>query len=86
MESLIADTGFVVALVNRSDSRHTDVLDVYLRYPQILLPQLVLVEVAYLVGRDASIDTTVRFLQGVSASRFNLIAAADSDIPAPPVS
>jgi predicted nucleic acid-binding protein len=80
MESIIADTGFVVALANRSDLRHNDVRPVYLRYPLILLPQLVLVEVAYLIGRDVGISAVVQFLQGLPASRFEIIAATDQDI------
>ncbi|MFN4815583.1 MAG: hypothetical protein ACK5EU_10950 [Pseudanabaena sp.] len=50
METAIADTGFVVALLNRSDTRHQDVLPIYLQRSQILLPQTALVETAYLVG------------------------------------
>lgn len=80
MESIIADTGFVVALVNRSDQRHQDVLPIYLKYPSILLPQLALVEVAYLIGRDAGIPTVIKFLKGLPASRFEIIAATHQDI------
>ena len=80
METVLADTGFVVALANQADRRHPDVVSVYLRYPQILLPQVALVEVAYLVGRDAGIATTVRFLQGLPASRFETIAVGNGDI------
>ncbi|MEL6779508.1 MAG: PIN domain-containing protein, partial [Cyanobacteria bacterium J06597_16] len=80
MESVIADSGFVVALVNRLDQRHADVRPVYLKYPQILLPQLVLVEVAYLIGRDVGIPTVVKFLKGIAASRFELIEATAQDI------
>ncbi len=80
MERVIADTGFIVALANRSDKRHTDVAPIYLQYPQILLPQVVLVEVAYLIGRDAGVTTVIKFLQGLSASRFELIAATEQDI------
>lgn len=80
MESVIADTGFVVALANRADHRHTDVLPVYLQHPLIFMPQLVLVEVAYLIGRDADIATVVKFLKGLPASRFEIIAATDQDI------
>ena len=80
MESVIVDTGFVVALVNRADHRHSDVLPVYLQHPLILMPQFVLVEVAYLIGRDAGILTVVEFLRGLPASRFELIAATDQDI------
>ena len=80
MESVIVDTGFVVALVNRADHRHSDVLPVYLQHRLILMPQFVLVEVAYLIGRDAGILTVVEFLRGLPASRFELIAATDQDI------
>jgi len=80
MESVIADSGFIVALANRADSRHADVQPIYLQYSKILLPQLVLVEVAYLIGRDVGIPTVVRFLKGIPASRFELIEATSQDI------
>lgn len=80
MERVIADTGFVVALTNRFDTRHEEVKIVYLQYPRILLPKAVLVEVAYLLGRDAGIQTVVAFLRGLPASRFVLIEATDPDI------
>lgn len=69
---VVADTGFVVALLNRSDIRHTEVIAVYLQYQPILLPQTVLAEVSYLVGWDAGILTVVAFLRGMAASRFSL--------------
>ena len=80
MERVLADTGFVVALANRADKRHSDVLPIYQQYPQILLPHLALVEIAYLIGRDAGIATTVKLLQGIPASRFRAIAATDADL------
>ncbi|MHC5732527.1 MAG: type II toxin-antitoxin system VapC family toxin, partial [Nostoc sp.] len=64
----VADTGFVVALLNRSDTMHSLVATVYVQQKQILLPQTVLAELAYLVGRNAGIATVVAFLQGLSAS------------------
>ncbi|WP_236738694.1 type II toxin-antitoxin system VapC family toxin [Chroogloeocystis siderophila] len=77
---VVADTGFVVALLNRSDIRHTEVIAVYLQYQQILLPQTVLAEVTYLLGRDAGILTVVAFLRGIAASRFKLAALTNSDL------
>ncbi|AFY35074.1 type II toxin-antitoxin system VapC family toxin [Calothrix sp. PCC 7507] len=76
----VADTGFVVALLNRSDGMHNNVTTIYTQQKQILLPQTVLAEVAYLVGRNASILTVVAFLQGLSASRFSLVALTDQDV------
>jgi uncharacterized protein len=77
---VVADTGFVVALLNRSDIRHTDVVAIYQQQQQILLPQTVLTEVAYLLGRDAGISTAIAFLRGIGASRFNLVALTDVDL------
>ncbi|OYE01336.1 twitching motility protein PilT [Nostoc sp. 'Peltigera membranacea cyanobiont' 232] len=76
----VADTGFVVALLNRSDTMHSVVTTVYIQQKQILLPQTVLAELAYLVGHNAGIPTVVAFLQGLSASRFSLVALTDQDI------
>ncbi|WP_228014282.1 type II toxin-antitoxin system VapC family toxin [Fortiea sp. LEGE XX443] len=45
-----------------------------------MLPQIVLAELAYLVGRNAGIATVVAFLQRLSASRFSLVALTDQDV------
>jgi predicted nucleic acid-binding protein len=76
----IADTGFVVALLNQRDDRHQNVVPIYLEIPRILLPQTVLAEVAYLLGRDAGILTVTAFLKGLSKSRFQLTTLSDPDI------
>lgn len=76
----LADTGFVVALLNSSDIKHKDVTAVYLQQRQILLPQTVLAEVAYLLGRDAGIPTVVAFLRGMADSRFHVVALTDADL------
>jgi predicted nucleic acid-binding protein len=53
----VADTGFVVALLNRSNRMHDLVKRVYGQHQQIFLPQTVLAEVAYLVVRNAGTAT-----------------------------
>jgi uncharacterized protein len=80
METVIADTGFIVALTNSNDSRHAEVRPVYTQQQRILLPQTVLVEVAYLLGRDAGITVVVAFLRGLPASRFTIIELTEQDI------
>ena len=76
----VADTGFVVALLNRSDPKHNDVKVAYGQQQSVLLPQTVLAEVAYLLGRDAGGATVVAFLRGLSASRFSLVALTDQNV------
>jgi predicted nucleic acid-binding protein len=80
METSIADTGFVVALLNRSDAMHPEAQAVYLQQSQILLPQTALVEIAYLVGREAGVGTVAHFMQAMPTSRFEVIAANHSDL------
>jgi len=66
----VADTGFVVALMNRTDARHIEVAEVYRQEKQILLPQTVLAEVAYLVGRDVGSRMVATSLRYLLKSRF----------------
>ncbi|MCU0571198.1 MAG: PIN domain-containing protein [Oculatellaceae cyanobacterium Prado106] len=80
MEIVIADTGFIVALTNRNDNRHSDVRTIYVQNLYALLPQTVLVEVAYLLGRDVGIAIVVAFLRGISASHFTITELTDQDI------
>ena len=78
---VVADTGFVVALLNRGDARHKEVVGIYEEVGgSILLPQTVLAETAYLVGKVAGIENVVRFLRGVKGSRFQLVALQEEDV------
>jgi len=80
MEIVIADTGFIVALANLSDSKHQIVKEYYSQYQTIFMPQTVLAEVAYLIGRESGIKTVVKFLKGLSKSRFSVIPITSEDI------
>lgn len=80
METAIADTGFVVALLNRNDPQHRAVAAIYTQPQSIILPQTVLAEVAYLVGRDAGITTVIAFLQGLASCRLQLTPLISQDI------
>jgi predicted nucleic acid-binding protein len=77
----VADTGFVVALLNRTDAKHQVAVDEYARQPYpILLPQTFLAEVAYLIGQVASITAVATFLRELPTSQFQLVALTDQDV------
>jgi predicted nucleic acid-binding protein len=80
MEIVIADTGFIVALANLSDPKHQIVKEYYLEYQTILMPQTVLAEVAYLIGRESGIKTVSNFLKGLSKSHFSVVPITSEDI------
>jgi len=80
MPVAIADTGFVVAVVSETDSRHTDCKAIYAQHPEILLPQTVLAEVAYLIDRASGNKGVVGFLKGLKKSRLQLSAITDEDV------
>ena len=76
----IADTGFLVALLNQTDAKHQLILALYAKQAKpILVPQTVLAETAYLVGKASGILTVVAFLRGLKASRFRLCALTEQD-------
>jgi len=78
--TVIADTGFVVALANRKDRHHEPAKAVYAQQRQILLPQTVLAEVAYLLTRDAGISNLIKFIESLPASRFQLVGLLLEDV------
>ncbi len=50
---IVADTGAILALVNKSDRRHSAVREIYEEDPdEWLLPWAILPEVDYLIGKD----------------------------------
>lgn len=77
---VVADTGFVVALLNKADGWHAQSKEYYGQYAPILMPQTVLTEVAYLVGRETGISTVVDFLKGLEKSRFRIVSLTANDI------
>jgi len=76
----IADTGFIVALVDYQDPHHQEVKTIYLQQQKIIVPQSVLAEVAYLLGCHAGISSVIQFLRSLKTSRFELMALIEEDI------
>ena len=82
----IADTGFVVAILNQYDEGHADSLQIYARCKSdcIFLPQTILVEIAQLILRDmrppAATRIITRFLRELPNSKFRLFEVTEEDL------
>jgi predicted nucleic acid-binding protein len=76
----IADTSFVLALVDKSDPQHDAAVEVYSQIRVILLPQTVLAELAYLIGRALGTKAVRDFFRHLPLSRFILRALTESEI------
>lgn len=68
---IIADTGFFVALGNRSDSLHSQAVKVLNKFPEPLITTYpVISETAYLLARDSGITVECAFLREVVAGNI----------------
>jgi hypothetical protein len=76
----IADTGFVVALLNDRDRQHRAVVQVYQQQGWIALPQTVLAEVAYMLHKHTSTAQVVRWLRSFRESRFQVMSLSSADL------
>ncbi len=70
----IADTGFVVALLNPNDSRHKACQAIYVKEAKIYLPQSILAETTYMLRRDGSPQLVIDFLRMLVRSKFEVVA------------
>jgi len=73
MVESIADTGFVAALGNRVDNRHQDCAAVYEREGVIYLPQTVLAEVGYMLGREIGNRAFSTFLRRLPETKYRIV-------------
>jgi predicted nucleic acid-binding protein len=76
----VADTGFVVALLNRSDKYHEQVARAYRQPDEIILPQTTLAEIAYLLQSRAEQLAVVKFLEFLPSSKLKVSPLIDEDL------
>lgn len=68
----IADTSFVVAILNRHETVHEKAVHIFKQYHVIGLPQTVLAEVCYMIGARVGVKAVISFLRNIPNSRFVL--------------
>ena len=78
---IVADTGAVVALIDRSDRHHRALRAVYEQDPTAwLLPWAILPEVDYLVGEHVSARAQEAFLADLADGAFTVSWGDESDL------
>jgi predicted nucleic acid-binding protein len=78
---IVADTGAVVALLDRGDRHHRDVVALYDEDPAAwVLPWAILPEVDYLVGTHLGAAAESVFLTDVAEGRFEVEWGRDEDL------
>ena len=77
--TVIADTGYVVAVAIDTDRKHTACLAVHRQQPTILLPQSVLAEVAFMLTRAGGKNATIQFFRALPQSKYRPVALRPED-------
>ena len=78
--TVIADTGFVVSVVNTEDRYHRACQTLYAKQNKIYLVQPALTEVAYLLRHDIESNYVTSFLERLQRSLYELVALTPEDI------
>lgn len=78
--SVIADTSFIVAVLNIIDRNHVKCVEVYDRQIAIVVPQSVLTETAYMLANRIGPRATIGFLDGLATSNFDPAPLEKNDI------
>jgi uncharacterized protein len=77
---LIVDAGPLYAYIDRDDGHHTASLDLLQTHPgPLIVPTLIVTEVAYLLGTRLGADPEVRFLGDLAAGNLIVEPVAASD-------
>ena len=78
---IVADTGAVVALIDRSDRHHRALRELYEREPDAwILPWAILPEVDYLVGAHVSQRAQEAFLADLADGAFTVAWGEEADL------
>lgn len=80
--TVIADTGALYALIDRSDAWHDRVREWWeVGSARVLVPHTVLPEIAYLLGSRIGAKAEVAFAESVASGQFQLEGLVAKDFP-----
>ncbi len=81
MEKSIFDTGFLLAVFDKSDKHYQSCLKIYqTEFRNALLPDVVLPELAYLIKRELNLKALITFLRLVADGEYQLVRTTESDL------
>lgn len=78
-QSLI-DTGFLFAVLDKSDKHHKSCTAAFGKERNVLLPEMVLPELAYLLLRRSGQPRLIKFLRSVTVGDFTLVPTQLQDL------
>jgi predicted nucleic acid-binding protein len=78
--TVIADTGFVVAVAITSDDDHESCVQVYKQHRDIYLPQSTLTEIGHLLVKAGGNRAMGYFLTNVPRMKYKLVSLEDADV------
>lgn len=79
-KSSLIDTGFMFAVLDKNDIAHDSCSIVFKREPNMLLPEAVLPELAYLIILSLGYQTLTTFLDYIVAGNLPLISTIPQDL------
>ncbi len=80
MMHFIADTSFVVALINADDQYHQQAKTLYRAINSVILPYITLAEIAYFVQHKKGVMAWSLFLKKLPDSKFQLECPTTDDL------
>ncbi len=77
---IVADTGAILALIDKSDAHHRPMLALFDEEPDWVLPGAILAEVDYLVGAHLGAKAQEAWLDDLASGAFQIEWGSDTDL------
>lgn len=79
-EKSLYDTGFLFAVFDIADVHHNECFAAFNKERNVLLPEVVIPELAYLILRSLGYERLLKFLRAVAAGDFILVSTELRDL------